>query len=189
MIASMAEARTRASRSRIRDIVPGAAARRIFSPLPQGNSCVPGGNIWGAENAYRGTMTKKLLFVMTLLLVVAVGLWAADASGKWTWEQQGRQGSTMNVTLNLKQDGSNLTGNISMPGRGGQAMETAISEGKVDGSNVSFKVVREFNGNQFVTTYKGTVNGESMDLEITRPGFGGNEAPPPVKVTAKKSTT
>lgn len=132
-------------------------------------------------------MTKKLLFVTTIMLVAVLALCAADASGKWTWEQQGRQGNTQTVTLNLKQDGSNLTGNITMPGRGGQSMETAISDGKVDGSTVSFKVVREFNGNQFVTTYKGTVNGDSMDLEITRPGFGGNEAPPPMKVTAKKS--
>ena len=132
-------------------------------------------------------MTKKLLFVAMILLVAALALCAADVSGKWSWEQAGRQGKTMNVSLTLKQDGSNLTGNITMPGRGGQSTETAISDGKIDGSAVSFKVVREFNGTQFVTTYKGTVNGDSMDLEITRPGFGDNAAPPPIKVTAKKS--
>jgi len=131
-------------------------------------------------------MTKKLLFVMTILLVAAVGLMAADVSGKWMWEQQGRGGNTMQVTLTLKADGSKLTGTVSMPGRGGEMMEMAISDGKVDGDNVSFSVKREFNGNSFVTTYKGTVDGDTMKLDITRPGRGGGE-PMTNTVTAKRS--
>jgi len=42
-------------------------------------------------------------------------------------------------------------------------METAISDGKVDGNNISFAVKREFNGNSFVTTYKGTLDGEQLE--------------------------
>jgi hypothetical protein len=136
-------------------------------------------------------MTKKLLFVTTVLLVVALGLWAADASGKWTFEQQGRQGA-QTVTLDLKVDGSNLTGTMSggMGGRqgGGAPQPAQISEGKVDGNTISFKVVREFNGNQFVTSYKGTVEGDSMKLDITRPGRNGGEAQTST-VTAKRATT
>lgn len=130
-------------------------------------------------------MTKKLLFVMTILLVAAVGLMAADVSGKWVYEQQGRGGNTVQVTLTLKADGSTLTGNESRPGRGGDMMETPISDGKVDGNNVSFAVKREFNGNSFVTTYKGTMDGDSMKLEITRPGRGGETMTN--TVTAKRS--
>jgi len=132
-------------------------------------------------------MTKKLLFVTTVLLVVALGLWAADATGKWTFEQQGRNGS-QTVTLDLKADGSTLTGTMSggMGGRGGTPAQ--ISEGKVDGNTITFKVVREFNGNQFVTSYKGTVEGDSMKLDVTRPGRNGGE-PQTNTVTAKRATT
>ena len=39
------------------------------------------GNIHLAESALMGTMTKKLLFVMTILLVASFALMAADVSG------------------------------------------------------------------------------------------------------------
>ena len=132
-------------------------------------------------------MTKKLLFVMTILLVASISMMAADASGKWTWEQQGMGGNTMQVTLTLKADGGTLTGSESRPGRDGNAMETPISDGKVDGNNVSFAVKREFNGNSFVTTYKGTVDGDTMKLDITRPNRDGGTQT--VNVTAKRVTS
>jgi hypothetical protein len=132
-------------------------------------------------------MTKKLLFVMTILLVAAFSMMAADVSGKWTWEQEGRQGNTMQMSMTLKADGGNLTGTVTMPMRG-ENMETAISDGKVDGNNISFSVKREFNGNSFVTTYKGTVDGDTMKLDITRPGRGGGE-PTTNTVTAKRATS
>jgi hypothetical protein len=131
-------------------------------------------------------MTKKLLFVTTILLVVAMGLWAADVTGKWTFQQEGRNGP-QTVTVDLKSSGGDLTG--TMAGGGGRQAEPApISEGKVDGNNVSFKVVREFNGNKMETTFKGTVDGNSMKLDVTRPGRGGGD-PTTTSVTAKKSST
>jgi len=132
-------------------------------------------------------MTKKLIFVTTILLIAALGLWAADATGKWTFEQQGRNGS-QTVTLDLKAAGGNLTGTVT-GGMGRMGAEpTAISDGKVDGDTISFKVIREFNGNQFVISYKGTVQGDTMKLDVTRPGRGGGE-PMTTTVTAKKSNT
>lgn len=136
-------------------------------------------------------MTKKLLFLTALVLVVAMGLWAADITGKWTYEQQGRNGNTQTISLDLKADGSTLTGTVTggMGRRGGGAPEPAqISDGKIDGNTVTFKLVREFNGNQFVTSYKGTVEGDTMKLDVTRPARGGGE-PTTTTVTAKRSTT
>jgi len=134
-------------------------------------------------------MTKKLLFVVSILLVMAFGAMAADVSGKWTFEQAGRQGGNpTTVTLNLKAAGGALTGTMSRPGRDGNAMETPISDGKVSGNDVSFKVTRSMGGNDFTITYKGTVNGDSMDLSVTRPGRNGGD-PTTTKVTAKKATT
>jgi hypothetical protein len=131
-------------------------------------------------------MTKKLLFVTTILLVVALGLWAADVTGKWTFQQEGRNGP-QTVTLDLKSSGGMLTGTVAGGGRRG-ADPTPISEGKIDGNSISFKTAVEFNGNSIVTTYKGTVDGDSIKLDVTRPGRGGGD-PTTTSVTAKKSTT
>lgn len=134
-------------------------------------------------------MTKKLLFVVTILLVVAFGAMAADVSGKWTYEQPGRGGGNpTTVTITLKASGDTLTGTVSQPGRDGNAMETPISDGKVDGNNVSFKVVRSMGGNEFTIPYTGVVNGDTMDLSVTRPGRNGGD-PTTAKFTAKRSTT
>jgi hypothetical protein len=109
---------------------------------------------------------------------------AADVSGKWTWEQQGRNGATT-TTLNLKVDGSKLTGTLD----GGRGGPVEISEGHVDGNSISFTVKRSFNGNDIVTPYKGIVNdsGDSIKIEFQQRRGGGE--PTPMTVTAKRATT
>jgi hypothetical protein len=133
-------------------------------------------------------MTKKLLFLATILLVGSLALMAADVSGKWTFEQPGRGGNPGRpVTITLKADGSTLTGTMPAGGRGGAGDPVAISDGKVDGNNVSFTVKREFNGNTMITKYEGTVNGDEMKLKITRNGQDGT--PMTTDVVAKRSAT
>jgi hypothetical protein len=135
-------------------------------------------------------MTKKLLFVMTILLVASFALMAADVSGKWTFEQPGRGGNPGRpVTITLKADGAKLTGSVPGFARGGGEAPppTEITDGKVDGNNVSFTVKREFNGNTMVTKYEGTVSGDEMKLKIVRTGQDGT--PMTNEVTAKRSTT
>lgn len=129
-------------------------------------------------------MMKKLFLVTSMLLVVALGLWAADVTGKWTFEMQGRNGP-QNVTLDLKSSGATLTGTVSGMGRGG-GNPIEISDGKIDGNNLSFAVKLEFNGNSIVTTYKGVAAGDTIKLDVTRPGRGGGD-PTTTTVTAKKS--
>lgn len=134
-------------------------------------------------------MTKKLLFVMTILLVASFALMAADASGKWTYEAPGRGGNPGRpVTITLKQDGTSLTGSVPSMGRGGDTSRppTEITDGKVDGNKVSFTVKREFNGNTMVQKFEGTVDGDAMKLKITRDTQDG---PTTSEVTAKRGTT
>ena len=129
-------------------------------------------------------MTKKLLFVATILLVVAFVAFAADVSGKWTYEAPGRGGNPGRpTTITLKQDGSKLTGSV--PGRGG-AEPTEITNGKVEGDKVYFEVKREFNGNTMVQKFEGTLSGDELKLKITRDTQNG---PMTNEVTAKRSTT
>ena len=133
------------------------------------------------------TMTKKLLFAGMTLLAVAFVVMAADAvTGKWVYEQPGRQGGEPRpVTLELKAEGAKLTGTVAGAGGGGQAPQAQpISNGKVDGSNISFDVTRETPNGAMTTKYEGVVAGAEMKLKVTRQGQNG---PQTNEFTAKKS--
>jgi hypothetical protein len=67
--------------------------------------------------------------------------------------------------MNLKADGDKLTGTVTSP-RG----DSDITDGKIDGDNISFKVVREFNGNQMTSSYKGKVDGDTIHFSVTMEG-------------------
>ena len=90
---------------------------------------------------------------------------ASDATGKWSAEVPGRGGNMMTVTMTLKADGEKLTGTVS--GRGG---DTEISDGKVDGQNLSFNVVREFNDNKMTQAYKGKLDADTIHFSVTMSG-------------------
>ena len=98
-----------------------------------------------------------------LLLLGALPLAQADdkkvdPSGTYVWTQPGRNGGADRTnTLVLKLDGDKLTGKISAPGRGGAATDTEIADGKLTGADVSFSVVRTFNGNTMTNKYSGTI--------------------------------
>jgi hypothetical protein len=123
-------------------------------------------------------MTKKLLFVTTILLVVALSAFAADVTGKWTYEQPGRGGNPGRpTTITLKASGTTLTGSIPGFARGGGEAPpaTEISNGKIDGDKISFEVKRNFNGTDMVIKYDGTVSGDEMKLKISQPGMNGGD--------------
>jgi hypothetical protein len=115
-------------------------------------------------------------------LVATVAIWAADVSGKWTAEMQGRGGNTMTITMNLKADGDKLTGTVS-----GRRGESEISDGKVDGDNVTFSVVREFNGNKFTQNYAGKLDRDTIHFTIKSEGGMGDGQER--KMDAKRATT
>ena len=109
----------------------------------------------------------KLRTILMAALVAALmtfTAFAASIDGKWAGEQQTPNGARP-VTFTFAAEGSNLNGSTS--GRGG---ETKISNGKVDGDNISFDVTREFNGNSMTMHYKGKVAGDDLKLTISREG-------------------
>jgi hypothetical protein len=99
----------------------------------------------------------------------------ADIDGKWTAQVQGRNG-TRTQTLMLKASGNTLTGSI----QEGQGGSVEISNGTIDGDNISFSVVREFRQNKITQEYKGVVSGGELKLTES----GGRRGP--VDVTYKK---
>lgn len=114
------------------------------------------------------------------LLLAGISL-AADISGKWVAQMPGRDGGTREVIYNLKADGAKLTGTTT--GMGGQ--EIQITDGKIEGDNVSFKTKVEFNGNEMIMLYKGTVSGN--EIKFTQQREGSDR--PPREFVAKRQAT
>ena len=98
-------------------------------------------------------MLRKLGMAVLFIALGSVTALAADFNGKWTAQMETPRG-TMDFTFNFHVDGSKLTGTMTTP-RG----DTEISDGKVDGDNISFDVVRKFNDNEFKITYTGKADG------------------------------
>ena len=124
----------------------------------------------------------KMLKLMLAGCLAAVTIMAADVTGKWTAEMPGRDGNTMTTTMNLKADGSALTGTVS-----GRRGDTDISAGKVDGNNVTFDLVRDTPNGKFTTHYVGTLDGDTIHFTIKTEG--GPNGPMERKLDAKRSTT
>ena len=124
-------------------------------------------------------MMKKLGTTILFFALGSMTALAADFNGKWTADVPGRNGNTQTLTFDFHVDGATLTGTITTP-RG----DTAISNGKVDGDNISFDQVRNFNGNSFTISYKGTADGDT--IKFTRTFNGGDR--PPQEFVAKRAT-
>src|SRR5438477_8044314 len=107
------------------------------------------------------TMTKKLIFAVTLMFVLAFGALAADVSGKWMAQVPGRGGQAREVTFTLKAEGDKLTGSMT----GGQGAEIPLTEGKVSGDTVSFATSQDRGGQTIKQTYTGTVAGDEIKFK------------------------
>jgi hypothetical protein len=108
------------------------------------------------------TKLTRILLGGTLLLGALTQVQAddkkVDPSGTYIWTMPGRNGGPDRTnTLVLKFEADKLTGKLSVPGRGGAATETEIMDAKLAGAEVSFCVVRTFNGNSMTNKYSGTL--------------------------------
>lgn len=88
--------------------------------------------------------------VLVMALAPATALAATDVTGAWTGDVKGLDGSTgFTLSFTFKQDGVKLTGTVQGP----QGEPVAISDGKIDGDKISFKV----SVNGMVITHEGTI--------------------------------
>ena len=116
-------------------------------------------------------LARTLTLTLTLItLVLAVSALAADISGKWKATTQGPDGNGMELTMTFKVDGNKLTGTVSS-----QMGDMPITDGKVDGANITFTV--EAMDQKIVHT--GTVSGDEIKIKVD---FGGQA----MEMTAKR---
>jgi hypothetical protein len=108
-------------------------------------------------------MAMKLIAL--LFAAFAMTAAAADIAGTWKASIETPNGTIEN-TFVLKVDGDKLTGTVT-----GQMGEAPITDGKVDGDNVSFAVKRQTPNGEFVLNYKGAVSGDEMKVTVQIPAM------------------
>ena len=109
-------------------------------------------------------LAKQLRTLALAVLVVTLGAvtaLAADLNGKWKATVETPRG-TQEISFDFHVDGATLTGKVTTP-RG----ESDITDGKIDGDNLSFNQVVNCNGNEMKINYTGKVDGDSIKFTRT----------------------
>ena len=112
-------------------------------------------------------MTRTLTLFLTILLFASVAAWAADNAavvGQWDVVSTSDDGTPMNWTLTVKDDGGKLSGTLS-----GDAGEIPLVEAKLEGNTFTFKVVV----NEATYTTEGTIDGGKFDGKYKGPDGAG----------------
>jgi hypothetical protein len=117
-------------------------------------------------------MKNKITIIgIVAVLALAASAWAADLAGKWIAQAQGTE-----ITINFKVEGTALTGTLDNPQAGGPV---EIKDGKIDGDNVSFMIVRKMGEMEMKISWKGKVAGDEIKFkrEVAGGGAPGGGAP------------
>lgn len=124
-------------------------------------------------------MKSRIALLTVCFVLGGIALvYAADVNGKWVAQVPGRDGQTRETTFNFKVEADKLTGTVS--GRGG---DTAFSDGKLKGDDISFTVTANFQGTEVKLLYKGKISGD--EIKFTRTREGGDQ--PGQEFTAKRA--
>jgi hypothetical protein len=105
-------------------------------------------------------MIRKIALALLFVAFAAIGAHAADFNGKWTAEFETQMG-TQKYTYEFHVNGAILTGKA-INDRG----ETALTEGKIDGDNITFVEALSINGMDIKITYTGKITGD--EIKFTR---------------------
>src|SRR5229473_1237808 len=104
---------------------------------------------------------KRLLMLIIAFTVAAFG---ADINGTWKATAEGPQGN-MERTFVFKVDGNKLTGETTSSMMG----KSTLTDGKVDGDNVTFTITVKFQDQEMKLNYKGKVSGNEIHFTVENP--------------------
>ena len=121
---------------------------------------------------------NRTLSVLAITAALAASALGADIDGKWKGSMPGRDGNGRDVSFDFKASGATLNGKFVGP----QGRDIDISDGKLDGDLLSFKVAIEFNGSSYKMSYTGRAAAGEIHLKMVREG-----APRSVEFTLKRA--
>ena len=88
---------------------------------------------------------------------------AIDVAGTWKWSVSGQDGQATESILKLEQKEGKLAGTLTRRGN-----DTAITDAKLIGEDLSFSIVRERDGQKSVSKYTGKVSGDIIKGKMER---------------------
>lgn len=110
-------------------------------------------------------MAKRLILIIAGLVAASLIAFGADASGKWIFENrmETKKGGevTMKTTLDLKAEGSTLTGKVTSTG-GRRDFTADITEGKIDGNKLTFTTTQSTRNGELKVKWEATLEGDTM---------------------------
>lgn len=115
------------------------------------------------------TTLLRVWLVATMALLVVSPILASDVAGKWKAEFQSPDGATRTNVFTFEVKGEALTGTVHSSISN---QDASIQEGTVKGDDISFFVVRSFDGNEIKLTYAGKIAGDSINFTVTASGGG-----------------
>jgi hypothetical protein len=104
---------------------------------------------------------RNLVLLAFSLAVVTIGALSAEVAGLWKASFTPPDGHHHESTLDLQVTDGKISGKISSK-RG----SVPITDGKVNGSEISFTVNRKGNGDDITVTFSGTVEKDTMKLKM-----------------------
>lgn len=111
---------------------------------------------------------KKMCSILALLAFAALGLAAqnADVAGDWQLTLQTPRGER-SMDMSIVQEGEKIT--VTMRGmRGGES----TGEGTIKGNAIEWSITRSTPRGEFTSSYKGTVEGDTMSGTVEMGNFG-----------------
>lgn len=100
------------------------------------------------------------------LVLFAIAASGADVAGTWKGVVE-NSGGNDERTFVFKVDGNKLTGETTSQAVG----KSEITDGTVDGDNLSFSIVVKIPGTELKVNYKGKVTGDTINFAVDIPSI------------------
>lgn len=113
---------------------------------------------------------SRIISSLVAFGTLTVAAFAADPSGTWKWTTHSPNGDIA-TTLKLDVKDGKVSGAYS-----NQFGDAAISNASVTGDVITFEVVRDLGGQQFIVKYQGKLEGDSIKGTIEAAGRDGGDA-------------
>jgi len=106
-------------------------------------------------------MSHRIPRTLPAFLFLATSVLAADITGIWSGQQQGRRGEPEDVSFRFKLDGQSLTGKMF-----GDEFDLTITEGSVSGDQIRFilTTTNYYSKTKSVFIYTGAIKGAEIEL-------------------------
>jgi hypothetical protein len=118
-------------------------------------------------------LLRKSVILAVLMLAGLVCVYAADITGTWATQFDSQVG-VQKYTFEFKADGTKLTGRA-LSNIAGADAKTEITEGKINGDEVTFVENLNYQGMELKITYKGKISGDEIKFSRTVGDAGGEE--------------